>query len=90
MLNIITNEVPIEEELKTRIEFICDFNNLKPTIINGSIRRIEKTNINYIEPNKIIIKDKTFLAFNHSKNIFIENLQKCIKISELQDYIKNL
>lgn len=90
MLNIIISEVPIDEELKTRIEFICDFCNIKSTIINGSIRRIEKTNINYIEPNKIIIKDTTFLAFNHGKDIFIENLQKHIKISEFQEYIKSL
>ncbi len=90
MLNITTKEVQIDEELKTRIEFICDFCNIKPTIINGSIRKIEKTNINYIEPNKIIIKNTTFLAFNYGKDIFIENLQKLIKISEFQEYIKSL
>ena len=90
MLNITTKEVQIDEELKTRIEFICDFCNIKPTIINGSIRKIEKTNINYIEPTKIIIKDTTFLAFNHGKDIFVENLQKRIKISEFQEYIKSL
>lgn len=90
MLNIITSEVPIDEELKTRIEFICDFCNIKPTIINGSIRRIEKTNINYIEPNKIIIKGTTFLAFNHNRDVYVENLQKRINISDLQDYIKSL
>ena len=90
MLNIITKEVPMDEELKTRIKFMCDFCNIKPTIINGSVRRIEKTNINYIEPNKIIIKDTTFLAFNHGKDIFVENLQKHIKLSEFQEYIKSL
>ena len=66
MLNIITKEVPIDEELQSKIQFICDFCNVKPTFINGSIRKIEKTNINYIEPNKIIIKSTTFLAFNHN------------------------
>ena len=90
MLNIIIKEVPIDEELKTRIKFMCDFCNVKPTFINGSVRRIEKTNINYIEPNKIIIKDTTFLAFNHGKDIFVENLQKHIKFSEFQEYIKSL
>ena len=29
-----------------------------PTIINGNIRKIDKTNLTYIEPNRIIIKDK--------------------------------
>ena len=90
MLKITTKEIPIDEELKTRIEFICDFCNVKPTFINGSIRRIEKTNINYIEPNKIIIKGTTFLAFNHGRSVYVENLQKHINISDLKDFIKKL
>ena len=88
MLNIITKEVPIDEELQSKIQFICDFCNVKPIFINGSIRKIEKTNINYIEPNKIIIKSTTFLAFNHNKEVYVENLQKRINISDLQQYIK--
>lgn len=48
-LKVITKEIPIAEELKTRIQFICDFCNTTPTFINGSIRKVEKTNINYIE-----------------------------------------
>lgn len=76
MLNIIIKEVPIDEELKTRIKFMCDFFNIKPTIINGSVCRIEKTNINYIEPNKIIVKSTTFLAFNHNKDVYCRKLTK--------------
>ena len=90
MLKVITKEIPIDEELKTRIQFICDFCNTTPTFINGSIRKVEKTNINYIEPNKIIIKGTTFLAFNHGRDIYVENLQKHINISDLQEFIKNL
>ncbi len=90
MLNITTKEVPITEELQSKIQFTCDFCNVKPIFINGSIRRIEKTNINYIEPNKIIIKGTTFLAFNHGRDLYVENLQKHINISDWQDYIKSL
>ena len=90
MLKVITKEIPIDEELKTRIQFICDFCNTKTTFINGSIRKVEKTNINYIEPNKIIIKGTTFLAFNHGRDVYVENLQKHINISDLQEFIKNL
>lgn len=90
MLKVITKEIPIDEELKTRIQFICDFCNTTPTFINGSIRKVEKTNINYIEQNKIIIKGTTFLAFNHGRDVYVENLQKHINISDLQEYIKNL
>lgn len=90
MLKVITKEIPIDEELKTRIQFICDFCNTTPTFINGSIRKIQKTNINYIEPNKIKIKGTTFLAFNHGRDVYVENLQKHINISDLQEFIKNL
>ena len=90
MINIVTKELEFDEELKKRIEFICDFCNTTPTFINGSIRKVEKTNINYIEPNKIIIKGTTFLAFNHGRDVYVENLQKHIYISDLQEFIKNL
>ena len=56
-------------------------------LINGNIRKIDKTNLTYIEPNRIIIKDKTFLIFNYSNEVFIENLSNKIKLSELE--IKN-
>ena len=47
---------------KRKIEFICDFCNTTPTIINGSIRKLDKTNLTYIEPHKVIIKNITFLV----------------------------
>lgn len=40
MLKVITKEIPIDEELKTRIQFICDFCNTTPKFINGRIRKI--------------------------------------------------
>ncbi len=64
-----------------------NFFKVAPTIINGNIRKIDKTNLTYIEPNRIIIKDKTFLIFNYSNEVFIENLSNKIKLSELE--IKN-
>ena len=88
MVNIIKEEITLEESLRKKIEFICDFTNNKPTIINDSIRKIDKTNLTYIEPHRIIINNTTFLAFNYSNEIFIENLSNKIKLSELEDYIK--
>ena len=85
MVNIIKEELPIEESLKKKLELICEFAKTTPTIINGNIRKIDKTNLTYIEPNRIIIKDKTFLIFNFSNEIFIENLSNKIKLSELED-----
>ena len=83
-------EIDMEESLKKRLEIICDFCNTTPTIINGSIRKIDKTNLNYIEPHRIIINNVMFLAFNYSNEIYINNLSKKIKISELENYIKTM
>ena len=90
MINVIKKEIDMEEVLKKRLEIICDFCNTTPTIINGSIRKIDKTNLNYIEPHRIIINNVMFLAFNYSNEIYINNLSKKIKISELENYIKTM
>ena len=76
MVRVITQEIEIEESSKKKIEFICSFCNTTPTFINGSIRRIDKTNLSYIEPHRIIINDMTFLAFYYSNEIYINNLSK--------------
>ena len=90
MVNIIKEELSLEESLRKKIEFICDFTNNKPTIINGSIRKIDRTNLTYIEPHRIIIKDNLYFAFNYSNEIYIHNLGKKIKLSELENYIKQV
>ena len=89
MINIIKKEIDVEEQLRKRLEIICDFCNTTPTIINGSIRKVDNTNLSYIEPHKIIIKNNVFLAFNYSNEIYINNLSKKIKINELENYIKS-
>lgn len=89
-MKIIKKELDFEESLKQRLEFICEFAKVTPTFINGSIRKIEKTNLSYIEPHRVIIKNTTFLVFNYSNDIYISNLTKKIKLSELEDYLKNM
>ena len=89
-MQIIKEELQFEESLKQRLEFICEFSKVTPTFINGSIRKIEKTNISYIEPHRVIIKDITFLVFNYSNDVYINNLSKKIKLSELEEYLKNI
>ena len=89
-MKIIKEELRFEENLKKRLEFICEFSKVTPTFVNGSIRKIEKTNISYIEPHRIIINDITFLAFNYSTEIYIKNLSKKIQITELESYLKSL
>lgn len=90
MINIIKKEILIERELKKKLDIIFSFCNLKPKYINGSIRKIDKTNLSYIEPHRIIVKDKMLLVFNYSTDIYINNLSNKLKISELENYLKNM
>ena len=89
-MQIIKDELQFEESLKQRLEFICEFSKVTPTFINGSIRKIDKTNLSYIEPHRVIIKNITLLVFNYSNDVYINNLAKKIKLSELEDYLKNI
>ena len=88
VVKIIKKELRFEESLKKRLEFICEFSKVTPTFINGSIRKLEKTNLTYIEPHRVIIKNITFLVFNYSNDVYISNLTKKIKLSELEEYLK--
>ena len=88
MINIIKQEIPIDESLKKKLEFVCDFCNTTPTFINGSFRKIDKSNLAYVEPYKVIIKNITFLVFNYSTDIYIKNLNNKIQLLELENHIK--
>ena len=90
MINIIKQEILIDESLKKKLEFICDFCNTTPTFVNGSIRKITRTNLAYIELYRIIINDINFLTLNYSNKIFIEILSNKIKLSGLENYKKTL
>ncbi len=90
MINIIKKELEFDKDLKKKIEFICNFCNVKPTIINGNIRKIDKTNLTYIEPHRVIIKDITFLVFNYSNTLYINNLSESIELKDLETFIKQL
>lgn len=84
-MKIIKQELQFEECLKQRLEFICEFAKVTPIFINGSIRKLEKTNLTYIEPHKVIIKSITFLVFNYSNDVYISNLSKKIKLADLEE-----
>ena len=89
-MKIIKEKLEFEECLKQRLEFICEFAKVKPVFINGSIRKLEKTNLSYIEPHRVIVKNITLLVFNYSNNVYISNLAKKIKLSELETYLKSI
>ena len=88
-MKIIKEELRFDEDLKQRLEIICEFAKVKPIFENGSIRKIDKTNLTYIEPHKVFVNNLTLLVFNYSNDVYISNLSKKIKLSELEMYLKS-
>ena len=73
MVKIIKEDLDIEETLKKKLEFICSFCNTSYEIKKGSIRTIERTNLSYVEPHRIIIKGIICLK----KGNTIMNITRC-------------
>ena len=56
-MQIIKEKYEIEETLNKRVKNILMFLNLKGKLEEGNIISISKTNLAYIEPHKLKIKD---------------------------------
>mgnify|MGYP004643207441 FL=1 len=102
MVNIIKEELPIEEHLRKKLELICEFAKATPTITNGNVRKIDKTNLTYIEPNRIIIKDKIdklkisklnkdkYILSKEDKDSFIDFIEQVDNTNKEYDKIQTL
>ena len=90
MIKIINQEIKIIHELKIKVEWACKLNSTKPIFINGSLLKLELTNIGYIEPHRTIINNKTYLLFNGHEFTYYRDLNVKIKLSDLKDFIKKL
>lgn len=89
MVNVIKKEICIDKELKRKIDFICSFTNTTPKYFNGYLRQVEKTNLIYFEPHKVTINNITYLFFNNSNEIYVDNLSNKLELSQLENHIKN-
>jgi len=90
MLEIIEKELEFDDTLKTRIALICSLAHIKPIFHNGSLKKINHSNLVYVEPHRIEVKDITLLAFNYSNEVYINNIHNKIRIVDLEDYLKKL
>lgn len=68
MIKIIKQEIKINHELKSKVEWACRLNNTKPIFINGSLLKLEPTNIGYIEPHRYD-NENSKKIYNDLKNI---------------------
>lgn len=87
MIRVVKREIAIEKELRSKIEWACTFSNCVPKIKNGNLRMIEKTNLAYIEPHSVIIKEKLYLFFNNHDFFYVGNLSNKFPLSRLKDVI---
>ena len=87
MIRVVKREIAIEKELRSKIEWACTFSNCVPKIKNGNLRMVEKSNIAYVEPHCVVIKDKLFLSFNEHEYFYIGSLANKYPLSKLRDFI---
>ena len=77
-MTIETKELVISEELKRKVEMICRFAYVDYEFINGNIKSIKNTNIAYVKPHILKVKNNDYLIFEDKK----------IKFKDLEEYIK--
>lgn len=87
-MQIIKEKLDIDEILEKRRKNILKFLNIKSKIIKGNIIHIPKTNIDYIEPHKLVINNITYLFFNEYNDIYINTLVNSIPFNDLEAHIK--
>lgn len=86
MITFKRRRLAVDIELRKKIYIICHFAKVKPKYIIS----IDHTNLEYVEPHKIFIKDHMFLFFNYSKEVYDGNLANKIDIKDFESYLKNL
>ncbi len=89
MICTVNRKISIEKDLLSKIKWACTFSNCEPKIKNGNLRMIEKTNLAYIEPHSVIIKDKLYLFFNEHDFFYLGNLSNKFPLSRLREIIES-
>jgi len=89
VLTIETKEINISEDLRRKIEMICKFASSKAKFFNGSVRSIKGTNVAYVQPHRIVINNISYLIFDESNKVFVNNLYCEISLSDLEKHIKD-
>ena len=89
MLNIETKELKISVKLKRKIDIIGRFTNTTPIINNGSIKNITGTNVAYVMPHIIVIKNNKYLMFDECDDVYVNTFKNKIVFKDLEDYVNS-
>ena len=90
MLHILKKKNKLKRELSSKIEWACSLNAIKlehEMVLEGCLRIIEHTNLAYVEPHRVIIKDNLYLFFNEHDYFYVGDLRYKYPLSQLKDYI---
>ena len=87
MISIVKRKINMTDELRSKIKWACTFNNCVPKIKDVSLKIIEHTNLAYVEPHRVIIKEKLFLFFNEHNYFYIGDLENKYPMSKLRDMV---
>ncbi len=87
-MKVETKELVISEELKRKVEMICRFAYVDYTLEQGNIISLKDTNIAYVKPHILKVKENDFLIFEECEDIYINGYQNKIKFKDLEKYLK--
>ena len=89
-INIVKKKNKISRDLLSKIEWACRLSSIKfehQMILEGCLRVIEHTNLAYVEPHRVIIKNNLYLFFNEHDYFYVGDLKTKYPLSKLQEYI---
>jgi hypothetical protein len=87
MFSIETKELKISDKLKRKIDMLGRFTCTTPIINNGCIKNIIGTNVAYVMPHIIIIKNNKYLMFDECDDIYINTFKNKIEFKDIEEYI---
>lgn len=90
MVKFKKSKLGIEISLRKKLTIICEFCKIEPKFVNGNLITIEHTNLEYVEPHRLLVKDKMFLFFNYGNEVYDGDLTKKVLIKDLENYIRTL
>ena len=67
---------------------ICRFAYVDCKFVNDNIKLIKNTNIAYVKPHILKVKNNDYLIFEEYDEIFINGYEMKIKFKDLEEYIK--
>lgn len=82
-IDIVKRKINMTDELRSKIKWACTFNNCVPVIKHDNLKIIEHTNLAYVEPHRVITKEKLFLSLNKIAEKILKNVPE-----QNKEYVK--